>query len=42
MIRRAAGNRNLSLHAVIMALVLAVLEKSCGWFERLPEAPAWV
>jgi D-alanyl-lipoteichoic acid acyltransferase DltB (MBOAT superfamily) len=27
---------------VLAALVLAVLEESYGWFERLPEAPAWV
>jgi alginate O-acetyltransferase complex protein AlgI len=27
---------------VLAALVLAILEESRGWFERLPEAPAWV
>jgi D-alanyl-lipoteichoic acid acyltransferase DltB (MBOAT superfamily) len=27
---------------VLAALVLAVLEESFGWFERLPDAPAWV
>ena len=27
---------------VLVALVLAVLEESFGWFERLPDAPAWV
>ena len=27
---------------VLAALVLAVLEESRGWFERLSEAPAWV
>ena len=26
---------------MLAALVLAVLEESRGWFERLPEAPAW-
>ena len=26
---------------VLIALLLAVLEESRGWFERLPEAPAW-
>jgi len=27
---------------VLAMLSLAVLEESRGWFERLPEAPAWV
>jgi alginate O-acetyltransferase complex protein AlgI len=26
---------------VLMALALAILEESFGWFERLPDAPAW-
>jgi len=25
-----------------VALALAIFEESRGWFERLPEAPAWV
>jgi D-alanyl-lipoteichoic acid acyltransferase DltB (MBOAT superfamily) len=27
---------------VLLALLLAVLEETYGWFERLPDAPAWV
>ena len=29
------------LWLALVALLLAVLEESRGWFERLPEAPAW-
>ena len=34
--------RHWQLWLVVAALVLAVLEERYGWFERLPEAPAWV
>ena len=34
--------RHWQLWFVLAALLLAVLEERYGWFERLPEAPAWV